>query len=64
MPDTKTMTKSLSIQWTPSMFRRFKKAFKQTTTNSFIFDNQEYVTAYAKYLIEYLEDRFAQTTKL
>ena len=54
----------MAMQWTLPTFRRFKKAFEQAATaESFILDNQEYVTAYAKYLIEYLEDRFTQTTK-
>ena len=55
---------NMATSWTLPMFRRFKKTFKQAATReSFVFDNQEYITAYAKYLIEYLEDHFAQTTK-
>lgn len=48
------------IAWTRPMLERFKKTFKQAETNgadSFMFDGKEFVTLYAKYLIEYLETK-------
>lgn len=42
------------------MLERFKRTFKQAEANaadSFMFDGKEFVTLYAKYLIEYLETK-------
>lgn len=49
------------IEWTPAMLKRFKVAYKKACENkqdTFVFNNNEFVTSYAKYLIEYLETRF------
>ena len=45
------------INWTRPMFARFKIAHKKAVDEkkeSFMFDGNEVVTSYAKYLIEYL----------
>lgn len=45
---------------------RFKTAFnaaQQADLDSFIFDGNEYLVAYAKYLIEYLEMMFGVKEK-
>lgn len=42
------------------MLRRFKEAYKKALDNNdeaFTFDGHEFVVAYAKYLIEYLDER-------
>lgn len=52
MPN-KTMT------WTRDTFENFKRAYKANSEKeSFIFEGNEFVTSYAKYLIEYLETQF------
>ncbi len=48
------------IQWTPLMFKAFKKAFDaacKANVEQFVFDGHDFLTAYAKYLIEYLEPK-------
>lgn len=46
------------INWNRPMLERFKAAYKEAVENdqiAFTFDGNEFVTGYAKYLIEYLE---------
>lgn len=52
--------------FTPEKLRRFKKAYEQAVEDHdgdrhavFMFDGNEYVLGYAKYLIEYLEVQLA-----
>lgn len=48
-----------TISWTPHMLDRFQQAFdaaEQLKLESFMFDDNEFVTAYAKYLIEHLNN--------
>lgn len=43
------------------MLNRLKKAYDRATSESkdmFTFEGNDYVTNYAKYLIEYLEEKF------
>lgn len=40
------------------MLERFKKAHAEANGKNFTFDGHEFVSNYAKYLIEYLEPRF------
>lgn len=40
--------------------RHYKKAVEDNK-ESFIFNGDEYLTSYAKYVIEYLESRFKKT---
>ena len=50
------------INWTRPMLERFKKAYADAVAqglDDFIFDGNEFVTDYAKYLIEYLDGRLA-----
>ena len=50
------------ISWTPEALVRFKNRYEQTVTlknEQFAFNGDVYVVGYAKYLIEYLEGRFA-----
>ncbi len=54
------------IAWSREKLARFKREFKRQCTNktrcdSFVFDGNEYVLGYAKYLIEYLETTFGKT---
>ena len=52
-----------TIDWTLPMLRRFKKAYGRAVADkkdSFVFDGNEFVTDYAKYLIEYLDKEFAK----
>lgn len=49
------------ISWTKIMFIAFKKAYSAALNqnyDSFFFENNEFLTSYAKYLIEYLEPQF------
>lgn len=46
------------IQWTPEMLKRFKKAYEECKGDTFKFDGNIFVKAYAKYLIEYLDKAF------
>lgn len=51
-----------SINWTREMLARFKKRYQQAVDKSeeqFNFDGNDFVTDYAKYLIEYLDEVFA-----
>jgi hypothetical protein len=43
------------ITWTRPMLERFKTAYDAATGDTFVFDGNEFVVAYARYLIEYLE---------
>lgn len=45
------------ITWTRPMLERFKTAYANTTADLFIFDGNTFVKEYAKYLIEYLEEK-------
>jgi predicted GTPase len=48
------------ISWTRPMLERFKKAYATAVTanaDTFRFDGNEFVRSYARYLIEYLEER-------
>lgn len=47
-----------SIVFTPEKLRRFKKAYAECTTESFVFEGHEFLKAYARYLIQYLEQKF------
>jgi hypothetical protein len=49
------------ISWTPDMLKRFKKKYEAERAaghDQFNFDGHDFVVAYAKYLIEYLESQF------
>lgn len=50
------------ITWTPSMLKRFKRAYETQCIKcghtSFWFEHHEFLSAYAKYLIEFLEGQF------
>lgn len=42
-------------------FQKFKKAYEKAVSQGekvFVFDGREYLTNYAKYLIEFLKQRF------
>lgn len=56
------MTTQKVINWNRPMLKRFKKAFetaeqiqKSGGSDTFIFNGNEFVVGYAKYLIQYLE---------
>lgn len=51
------------IKWTPAMAKRLKVAYAEacktkTKDDTFVFDGNEFVLGYAKYLIEFLETKF------
>ena len=49
------------ISWTKPMLKAFKIAYDKAIKEkleSFYFENNEYFTSYAKYIIEYLEPQF------
>jgi hypothetical protein len=49
------------IRFDRPMLNRLKKAYDKATSKSkdmFTFEGNDYVTNYAKYLIEYLEEKF------
>jgi|TARA_R110000851_G_scaffold146223_1_gene285845 hypothetical protein len=49
-----------TIEFTKDSFKRFKQAYKVALENnkeSFLFLEKEFVTTYAKYLIEHLKDK-------
>ena len=49
------------IMFDRPMLNRLKKAYDRATSESkdmFTFEGNDYVTNYAKYLIEYLEEKF------
>jgi len=47
------------ISWTPAMLARFKLALADHKENDVIvFDGNEFVVAYGRYLVEYLEGQF------
>lgn len=53
--------KPKTITWTLPMLRRFKVAYEQAVRDkkdTFVFDGNEFVQGYAKYLIEFLEGHF------
>jgi hypothetical protein len=48
------------INWTRPMLERFKKEYQKAVAakkDTFVFDGNEFVVSYAKYLIEYLESK-------
>lgn len=49
-----------NVSFSPNDFKQFKKIYGdaiKTGKESFIFKGDEYLTAYAKYLIEYLNTK-------
>ena len=49
------------VMFTPKMLKSLKLAWRvanEAKQEEFTFDGRHYYTAYAKYLIEYLEDKF------
>lgn len=69
IPDPKTpdpQPPQKTVNWTPGMLARFKvaykAAYKQGDKNStFIFDGNEFVVSYAKYLIQFLDSQFGSS---
>jgi hypothetical protein len=51
------------VNYTPEMLRRLKGAYNtavKAKAETFVFDGNEYLVSYAKYLIEFLETKFHQ----
>lgn len=49
------------IQWSEDMFLRFKRAYNvavKSGWDKFTFEGHDYLTSYAKYLVEYMEGKF------
>lgn len=49
------------LSFTKQQFIEFKKKYEiavKNNSNSFMFKNNEFLTAYAKYLLQYLEPQF------
>ena len=56
------MSEQKMINWTQPMLERFKTAYRaaapQGKDATFMFDDNEFVVGYAKYLIEHLDSQF------
>jgi hypothetical protein len=55
-----------SIEFSRADFQKFKKAYNEAVANGkdqFTFMGNEFVTGYAKYLIEYLEPKLGTNAK-
>jgi hypothetical protein len=51
----------MCIEWTAEKLKAFGKAYQEASkagADSFKFEGNDYATRYAKYLIEYLLERF------
>ena len=51
------------LAWTMKQFLAFKKAYSvalNQQSDSFFFEGNEFLTSYAKYLIEYLEPQYKE----
>lgn len=49
------MSTQKTITWTPTKLDKLKKIYNQTKGDTFEFEGEQLLKAYAKYLIEYLE---------
>ena len=47
------------VLFTPAKLRAFKDAYAKCTGDTFTFEGNMFLRDYAKYLIEYLDTRFA-----
>jgi hypothetical protein len=57
------MSERKMIQWSPEKLQKLKVAYcaaKDQGKKSFLFNGDEFVVDYAKYLIEYLEGEFSR----
>jgi len=58
------MSAQITIEWTPEKLANLRKVYDYNVKHgkeSFVFEGNEYLVAYAKYLIEYLQTRFPKT---
>ena len=46
-----------TVNFTYHSLQKFKTAYRACTAETFIFEGNEYVKGYAKYLIQYLETK-------
>lgn len=54
----------MQVSFNKEQLKRFKREFNKAKPNStFIFEGNEYLKEYAKYVIEYLESRFKKGLK-
>ena len=49
-----------TINFNKTMLKRFKKTYNACDTECFMFEGNEYLKTYAKYVIEYLEGKFKE----
>jgi len=59
------MLNQQSLNWTKNKLNEFEEIYKKALKDNnvdFMFEDHKFLTAYAKYLIEYLEDRFKKDT--
>ena len=52
---------SNTISFTPESFKNFKSDYNSAVENNqemFVFDGNDFLTSYAKYVIEYLKTKF------
>ena len=54
---------SALVTFTEEKLKRLKVAYEGCTTESFWFEDNEYLKSYAKYMIEYLEGQFKGARK-
>lgn len=55
------------VEWTPKMLAQLKREYSEAAADkqeTFMFNGNELVTGYAKYLIEYLDGEFKRRNKI
>lgn len=60
------MSKQKMVEYTPEKRDRLRKAYDKARSyghGTFSFDGHTYLTDYAKYLLEYLDDQFADARR-
>ena len=53
----------MKVSFNAQTLKRFKKAYEACTDETFEFEGNAYVKDYAKYVIEYLENKFRTTNE-
>jgi hypothetical protein len=52
---------SNTVSFTPESFKKFKLKYKSAVENNqemFVFEGNDFLTSYAKYVIEYIKTKF------
>jgi hypothetical protein len=51
------------VSFTPYRLKRFKKAYSECKAGTFMFEGNEYLKEYAKYVIQYLDIMFEKAKR-